>query len=125
MGCANGETAERVAATWCVLHRNDDAPARLSVNAGGPVPAPMPVISRFFGIVIVMLYRDHEPAHFHATYGEFEVSVRIGDGGVTGRMPRRALEFLREWLELHRSELDANWERARLREPLLPIAPLE
>lgn len=26
-------------------------------------PQPMPVISRFLGIVIVMLYRDHEPPH--------------------------------------------------------------
>lgn len=30
----------------------------------------MPVISRFYGIVITMNFREHEPAHFHATYGE-------------------------------------------------------
>lgn len=51
----------------------------------------MPEISRFLGIVIAMLYRDHEPAHFHATYGEFEITVGIRDGLVTGRFPRRAL----------------------------------
>ena len=26
----------------------------------------MPIISAFFGIVIRMFYREHEPAHFHA-----------------------------------------------------------
>ena len=32
----------------------------------------MPVISRFLGIVIAMLWNDHAPPHFHARYGEFE-----------------------------------------------------
>ena len=85
----------------------------------------MPVISRFLGIVISILYRDHEPPHFHAAYGEYEVTVGIRDGVVTGRFPRRALAHVLEWAELHRDELTANWDRARAREPLLPVAPLE
>ena len=28
----------------------------------------MPIISLFFGIVIRMFYREHEPAHFHAEH---------------------------------------------------------
>ncbi len=28
----------------------------------------MPEISRFFGIVIAMFYKDHVPPHFHAKY---------------------------------------------------------
>ena len=28
----------------------------------------MPIISAFFGIVIRMYYRDHEPPHFHAEH---------------------------------------------------------
>jgi hypothetical protein len=39
--------------------------------------------------------------------------------------PRRALGHVLEWRELHAAELLQNWERARAREPLLPIAPLE
>ena len=53
----------------------------------------MPEISRFFGIVIGMFYRDHEPAHFHARYGDHEITVAIEDGTVTGVFPRRALAF--------------------------------
>ncbi|MGH8631163.1 MAG: DUF4160 domain-containing protein, partial [Burkholderiales bacterium] len=51
----------------------------------------MPELSRFLGIVIAMFYQDHEPAHFHAVYGEYEIKVGIEDGVVTGEFPRRAL----------------------------------
>jgi hypothetical protein len=85
----------------------------------------MPVISRFLGIAIAMLYRDHNPPHFHAVYGEHEITVAIEDGTVTGRLPRRAQALVLEWLSLHRDDLRANWERARAGEPLLPIPPLE
>jgi len=27
-----------------------------------------PEISRFYGLVILMYYNDHEPAHFHVRY---------------------------------------------------------
>ena len=35
----------------------------------------VPELSRFLGIVIAMFYRDHEPAHFHAVYGEYEITL--------------------------------------------------
>jgi hypothetical protein len=35
----------------------------------------MPTVSRFFGIVIFLNYRDHDPPHFHARYGDEEVIV--------------------------------------------------
>ena len=85
----------------------------------------MPVISRFLGIAIAILYRDHDPPHFHATYGEHEITVRIRDGVVTGSCPHRAQSHVLEWLELHRDELLADWELARAGKPLRPIPPLE
>ena len=85
----------------------------------------MPEISRFLGIVIAMYYNDHEPAHFHAKYGEQQITVRIEDGFVEGRFPRRALDHVLEWYDQHRDELRANWQRARERQPLSKIPPLE
>lgn len=85
----------------------------------------MPEISRFLGIVIGILYREHPPAHFHARYGDYEVTVRIEDGVVEGRFPKRALSHVLEWYELHRDELLENWELARAGKPLRAIAPLE
>ena len=39
----------------------------------------MPRISAFYGIVITMYYRDHDPPHFHAAYGEYECADRDRD----------------------------------------------
>jgi len=85
----------------------------------------MPEISRFLGIVIGILYRDHHPPHFHATYGEFEITVGIENGIVKGEFPRRALALVLEWYQVHQNELRENWELARLRKPLRRIPPLE
>jgi len=85
----------------------------------------MPEISRFLGIVIGMFYRDHGPPHFHAAYGEFEITVEIETGAVAGRFPRRALAHVLEWAQAHRAELLENWDLARQAKPLRPIEPLE
>lgn len=84
----------------------------------------MPTISRFYGIVVFMNYNDHAPPHFHARYQDQEVTIEIQTGIVTGKMSRRALNMLFDWLDQHQDELLANWERAKERLPLLPISPL-
>lgn len=85
----------------------------------------MPEISRFLGIVIAMYYNVHAPPHFHARYGDFEITVRIADGVVEGRFPRRALNLVLEWYSLHQDELAKDWDLARERKPLRRIDPLE
>ena len=86
----------------------------------------MPEVSRFLGIVIGMFFNDHNPPHFHATYGEHEAAVSIRDGVVLwGSLPRRALGHVQEWRQAHLAELEHNWGRARAKQLLRPIAPLE
>jgi hypothetical protein len=85
----------------------------------------LPEICRFLGIVIYMLYDDHQPPHFHAEYGEYKTTVEINTGVVEGRFPRRALKAVMEWHDLHRDELLANWLLAGEHQPLRKIAPLE
>ena len=85
----------------------------------------MPEISRFLGIVIATLYRDHAPPHFHAIYGDYEISIEIETGVIQGQFPRRALRHVLDWYELHREELIENWRLAQDRKPLKRIAPLE
>lgn len=85
----------------------------------------MPEISRFLGVVIRMYYRDHAPPHFHATYGDYEITVEIETGVTEGKFPRRAMTAVLDWFALHQVELQENWERARREEPLLDIEPLE
>lgn len=84
----------------------------------------MPVVSRFYGIVVFLNYNDHHPPHFHARYQDQEVIVGIQTGIVTGTMSKRALQMVFAWAEQHQEELVENWNRARERKPLLPIAPL-
>jgi Domain of unknown function (DUF4160) len=87
--------------------------------------ATLPEISRFLGIIIAMFYRDHQPPHFHAIYGDYEVVVNIENGVIEGRFPRRAVRLVLEWYELHREELMEDWLLAEQRKPLKKIAPLE
>jgi hypothetical protein len=72
-----------------------------------------------------MYYRDHAPPHFYAEYGEYEVTVDILTGVITGHFPKRALTAVLEWYELHQDELLQDWKLAEKREPLEPIQPLE
>jgi hypothetical protein len=85
----------------------------------------VPRISSFYGIVITMYYHDHKPPHFHAIYGEHEARVVIGTLEVlAGGLPARAMRLVQEWASQHRSELEANWARARAGEQLATIDPL-
>ena len=83
----------------------------------------MLTISHFFGIIFIN-YRDHAPPHFHARYGEDEVTVEIRGGTVTGTMSKRALRMVLEWSDLHEEALMRNWQLAREHKPLEQIAPL-
>jgi hypothetical protein len=86
----------------------------------------MPRISQFYGIVITMYYRDHQPPHFHARYAEYKAEYTIAERSrLVGSLPHRAEALVREWAALHEAELYANWERCRQQAPLAPIAPLD
>ncbi len=86
----------------------------------------MPELSRFFGIIIRMFYSDHEPAHFHALYGEYEALIEIETLAILrGDLPRRALALVLEWAVLHRTELRQDWKLARQGEMLKTIEPLD
>jgi hypothetical protein len=85
----------------------------------------VPRISAFYGIVITMYWRDHAPAHFHASYSGHVAAIEIEDLKVIeGWLPPRAARFVKEWAAIHRLELRENWERANAHESLVPIDPL-
>ena len=82
----------------------------------------MPVISMFFGIVIKIHYRDHNPPHFHAEYQGYEAQFNIADGELTdGEFPKRAQKIIKTWAQEHTPELMDNWDRARRKEILITI----
>ena len=71
----------------------------------------MPSISSFYGIIIWMYGKDHNPPHFHAQYGEYEILIKIENLSVyAGWLPSRAFGLVMEWTSLHQQELMQNWE---------------
>lgn len=86
----------------------------------------MPSISVFFGIIIRMFYREHEPAHFHAEHQGVQAKFDFNGDLVAGAIESRtALRLIREWALLHRDELEENWRLMKAGQPLRHIAPLE
>ncbi|KYH35450.1 hypothetical protein CLTEP_06260 [Clostridium tepidiprofundi DSM 19306] len=72
----------------------------------------MPIITRFYGIIIKMYFNDHLPPHFHAIYGEYNGVFDINTLEMTeGDLPNRAVKLIREWAELHQNELMKIWEK--------------
>ena len=85
----------------------------------------MPEISRFYGIVIYIFYREHQPPHFHAAYGEYEGLIAIDTLAVlSGHLPPRALGLVIEWATIHQEELKKVWRQAMQHQELSKIEPL-
>ena len=87
----------------------------------------MPKLSQFFGIDIILRSREdpHVRAHFHARYGDEEVSIAIGTLEIlAGKMNRRALALVVEWAILHRPELQAAWDDLKAGRKPRNIEPL-
>ena len=73
----------------------------------------MPVLSRFYGIIIRMYFQqsEHNPPHFHAIYGEHMAAICIEDGSILeGELPKKALEMVLEWNEIHKKSLLEIWK---------------
>ena len=88
----------------------------------------MPIISMFYGIIIRLYLIDnqqHHLPHIHARYAEFEASISIADGDIlSGDLPRKQFRLVQAWIELHRDELEADWEIAVSGETPYKIIPL-
>jgi len=98
-----------------------------AINEGDDVIlAGMPVIAIFFGIVIRMHFKEHEPRHFHAEHqslqGKFDFDGNQTVGNITSK---NALDLIRQWAQLNRAALDANWANIKAGKPLNRIPPLE
>ena len=84
----------------------------------------MPELSRFYGVIIKMYFKqsEHNPPHIHALYGEYMGAIDIQTGNMLeGDLPTRALRLVQEWIELHRSDLLEIWKSQQF----LSIPPLD
>lgn len=82
----------------------------------------MPEISRFFGIVITMYYKEHNPPHFHAEYNGMKAQFNMLEGAFTkGALPVKATRLVVAWYEIHKEQLLELWETKEFKK----IKPLE
>lgn len=84
----------------------------------------MPILSRFYGIVIRMYSQqaEHNPPHIHALYGDDMAEIVIRTGEVLeGHLPPKALAMVREWVSINKSDLLHMWETQEFK----PLSPLE
>lgn len=73
----------------------------------------MPVVTRFYGIVIKMYFSqsEHGIPHFHAMYGEYNGVFSIETlEMMVGDLPRRSQQLIQEWAALYQNELLDMWE---------------
>ena len=89
----------------------------------------MPTISMFYGIIVLMFYRDndrHHLPHIHVRYQGANASLSIKDGIILdGTLPPKQLKMVQAWIEIHNDELFADWELAISGEAPYKIAPLQ
>ena len=83
----------------------------------------MPVISRFYGIVIKMYLRqkEHNPPHVHAIYGEYIGVFSLLDAEMfEGDLPMHGQQLVKEFILYYREQLLQMWETQKF-EKLEPI----
>ena len=73
----------------------------------------MPELSRFYGIVVSVFFKDHPPPHVHVKEGHdmLVLNIRTGDV-IEGEISKRGTSCAKRWLELHREELLQAWDVA-------------
>ena len=84
----------------------------------------MPVISRFYGIIIRMyfLQKEHNPPHIHAIYNEDVAAIDFMTGEVIeGYLPNKAMAMVEEWITMHKDRLMEMWNTQEFKQ----IPPLE
>ena len=72
----------------------------------------MPVIARFYGLVIKMYFQqsEHNPPHIHAVYGEYIGAINIQTlEMIEGDLPSKALSLVQDWMSMHKADLLEIW----------------
>lgn len=73
-----------------------------------------------------MFYDEHNPPHFHAEYqgnkAVFDLQGNITRGNLSSNTAKR---LVREWIDLHKKELEEDWNLARSGKEINKIAPLD
>lgn len=88
----------------------------------------MPELSRFFGIVIRMFVEaggPHNRPHFHAYYQNHAAVFAVDTVEcLGGSLPTAQKRLVEAWAEIHRDELQHDWDLLQFGQPPVKIEPL-
>ena len=88
----------------------------------------MPVISMFYGVIVMMYYFDnrrHHERHIHVKYGDEDAVISIPDGEIIeGTIRKNKLRLVQAWIEIRREDLMADWNLAINGQDVFKIEPL-
>jgi len=77
----------------------------------------MPVIARFYGILIKMYFKEHGIPHFHALYGEYNGVFEVETLEIIeGDLPQRAIKMIKEWGRIYQKDLSEIWTSQRFKQ---------
>ena len=89
----------------------------------------MPTISMFYGILVLMFFRDNRQSpmtHIHVRYQGSEAVIGIPDDEViAGEIPGKQLKMVQAWVAIHSEELMVDWDLAVNGDEPFRIAPLQ
>ena len=87
----------------------------------------MPTLSIFYGIIVRMYGEKdskHHLPHIHALYSGKEAVMSLDGEILEGSLPAKKIDMLRVWMDIHKDELEANWQLLLEGEPYFKIKPL-
>ena len=81
----------------------------------------MPVLSRFYGIIIKMhfLAKEHNPPHIHVIYNDETFFITIKTKEILDGEPHPTnwvVSMVNEWIDLYKDELLKMWETQDIHE---------
>lgn len=77
----------------------------------------MPIIARFYGILIKMYFKEHGIPHFHALYGEYNGVFELATlEMIEGDLPLRAVKMIKEWTTMYQKDLLEMWTTQKFKQ---------
>ena len=88
----------------------------------------MPIISKFYGIIIRVYFKDNEQhkfPHLHASYNNENAVFNFESKRIEGTMPIKKRKIVEAWIIIHKKELEELWNKAVNGKGYFKIEPLK
>lgn len=88
----------------------------------------MPIISQFYGVIIMMFFNEskqHHMPHLHARYNGIKATYDLESNRISGDMPVKQDKLIQAWIQIHKDELNSLWILMQEEGKYFKIKPLD